>query len=186
LKISAGVIEAVAISSSDISVEDELANFCREPQCSYFGVSANCPPYVSGPAGLRDILKICNDALVVKIPVPMESLFSCEQHDIMKLLHEFVANIETAVIKLGYSNSKAFAIGSCKEIFCQKHIDCSVLVEGNGKCRHQRYARPPIEAFGINVNQLAKVAGWSMTRDTNKADVNKVSMGAVYGLVLIG
>jgi len=98
---------------------------------------------------------------------------------------EIVADIEKSAVELGYSNSKAFAVGSCKEIFCHDNFDCRVLSEGKG-CRHYQYARPPIEAFGINVNELAKTAGWSMNRDTDEADTDKVSMGAVYGLVLIG
>lgn len=185
LQIGAGAIDVVVIPTSDISVEDDLANFCREPRCGYYGVSANCPPYVSGPTGFRDMVIICEYALVIKIPVPMESLLSYEQRGIMRLLHEIVADIEKTAIKLGYSNAKAFAVGSCKEIFCHKHVDCRVLVEGGENCRYQRYARPPIEAFGINVNELAKIAGWAMNTD-KKADTNKVSMGAVYGLVLIG
>lgn len=163
LKIGAGVIDVVAISPNDIFVEDDLANFCREPQCTYYGVSANCPPHVDGPAGFRHLAKTCEYALVVKIPVPMVSLLSHEQRDIMKLLHEIVADIEKSTVELGYSNSKAFAVGSCKEIFCHDNFDCRVLSKGEG-CRHYQYARPPIEAFGINVNELAKTAGWSMNR----------------------
>lgn len=60
-----------------------------------------------------------------------------------------------------------------------------MLIEG-GTCRHYQYARPPIEAFGINVNELAKTAGWSMNQDTDEGNTEKVSMGAVYGLVPIG
>ncbi|MDR3540604.1 MAG: DUF2284 domain-containing protein [Desulfosporosinus sp.] len=185
LQIGTGAIDVVLISTSEISVEDDLANFCREPRCSYYGVSANCPPYVSGPAGFRDMAKICKNALAIRITVPMESLLSYEQRDIMKLLHEIVSDIEKMSIKLGYSHSKAFAVGSCKEIFCHNQVDCRLLVKGGGSCRYQRYARPPIEAFGINVNQLAKIAGWTVNTDKN-ADTNKISMGAVYGLVLIG
>lgn len=185
LQIGEGVIDLSLISASDISVEDDLADLCREPRCKYYGVSANCPPYVSGPSGFRNLQKKCKHAIVVKIPVPTASLLSHEQSDIMKLLHEIVANIERTAIKLGYSNSKAYAGGSCKELFCQKYDDCRVLVEGAGKCRHQSFARPPVEAYGINVNELAKTAGLSEKRDLNKNDPNKISMGAVYGLVLI-
>ena len=185
LQIGEGAIDVVVIPSSEISVEDNLADFCREPRCGYYGVSANCPPYVSGPSGFRDWLKLCKQAMVIRIPVPMDSLLSYEQRDIMKLLHEIVANIEKSSAELGYTNSKAFAVGSCKEVFCHDNYACSV-VSGGEKCRHHRYARPPIEAFGINVNELAKTAGWYGNQDTNKIDPHQISMGAVYGLVLIG
>lgn len=175
LRIGAGAIDVVAISTSDISVEDDLANMCREPRCGYYGLSANCPPYVSGPSGFRNLLKICAHALVIKIEIPMGSLVNYECLDIMKLLHEIVADIEKSAVELGYSNSKAFAIGSCKVIFCPEHVGCRVLIDG-GECRNYQYARPSIEAVGINVYELNKTAGWPINRD----------MEAINGLVLIG
>ena len=105
-------------------------------------------------------------------------------YDILKLLHEIVAGIERSAIELGYSNSKAFAAGSCKIIFCPEHGGCRVI--DGGKCRHPQYARPSIEAHGVNVYELNKTAGWLMNQDANEINTGHVSMGAIYGLVLIG
>ena len=47
LQIGARIIDVVTISTSDISIEDDLANMCRKPVCAFYGLSANCPPYVA-------------------------------------------------------------------------------------------------------------------------------------------
>ncbi len=184
MRIGAGAIEMVTVSPNDISAEDDLANCCREPRCGYYGLSANCPPYVSGPSGFRDLLKICEHVLAIKIDVPPGCLITDERFDILKLLHEIVADIEKSAVELGYPNSTAFAGGSCRVIFCQKYLGCRVLNEG-GECRNYRHARPSIEAKGVNVYKLKKTAGWLTNQDTNIADTSSV-MEAVYGLVLVG
>lgn len=180
-----GASGATDISTSDISVEDDLANLCREPQCASYGLSTSCPPHVPGPSGFRELLKNFKHAIVIKIDVPLEILLSTDRRDIMKLLHEIAAGIEQAAVKTGYSNSKAFAGGSCKTIFCRDHEDCRVLTEG-GECRNPRHARPSMSGFGINVSKLMQAAGWTMNRYTNEADSDTASTAPICGLILIG
>lgn len=182
LQIGAGAIDVVAVSPSDISAEEDLVNFCREPRCGYYGQSGNCPPNVLGPSRFRDLLNNCEQVLAVKMDVPLGCLLTDERFVILKLLHEIVADIEKSAIELGYSNSKTFAGGPCKVIFCHEHGHCNVL--DGGECRNPEYARPSIEANGVNVNKLKKTAGWYTKRDTNQAVTDPV-MEAVYGLVLI-
>lgn len=185
LACRSGASGATAISTSDISVEDDLAKLCREPRCESYGLSTSCPPHVSGPSGFRELLKKFKHAIVIKIDVPLEILLSSERSDIMKLLHEIAAGIEQAAAKTGYFNSKAFAGGSCKKIFCRDHKGCRVLTEG-GECRNPRHARPSMSGFGINVSELMHIAGWTMNRNTFKADPDKASTAPICGLILIG
>ncbi|MDH3957775.1 MAG: DUF2284 domain-containing protein, partial [Desulfobacteraceae bacterium] len=64
-----GASDARAIYTTDISVEDDLANLCREPGCENYGLSASCPPYVAGPDGFRKLLNTFKYAVVFKIDV---------------------------------------------------------------------------------------------------------------------
>ncbi|ODA39421.1 DUF2284 domain-containing protein [Desulfosporosinus sp. BG] len=187
LQIGAGIIDVVVIPTSDILVEEDLANMCREPRCAFYGLSANCPPYVSGPSGFRKMMESCTYTLAIKIDVPTGWLMSDERLVIMRLLHEIVADIERSAVERGYSNSKAFAAGSCKEIFCNKQLSCRMLTN-NGPCRNPQYARPSIEAYGVNVHELTKTTGWFINpRDSNEANIDKAPIAAaIYGLVLIG
>ena len=185
LQIGAGIIDVVAISTSDLSIEDDLANMCREPVCAFYGLSANCPPYVASPSKFRNMLENYRYTLAVKIDVPTGWLNTDDRLVVMKLLHEIVADIERAAIELGYTHSKAFAAGSCKEIFCNKHSRCQLLTD-NGACRHSKYARPAIEAYGVNVHDLNTATGWFKDQNSKAATVDKASIEAIYGLVLIG
>lgn len=186
MRTGAGAVDVVLISSSDISVEDGLANLCGEPRCLYYGLSANCPPYVSGSAGFRDLLRICKYALVIKMEIPVDvgSLVNDDNHYITRLMHEIVADIERLAVEKGFSDSKAFAAGSCKVIFCHENGNCRVST--GGECRYPQNARPSMSSSGVNVNALIKTTGWFVNQDTIKPNSDKVSMGAIYGLVLIG
>jgi len=185
LACRSGASGAAAISASDISIEDDLAKLCREPQCESYGLSTSCPPHVSGPSGFRKLLKKFKHAIVIKIDVPLEILLSSERSDIMRLLNEIVAGIELAAVKTGYPSSKAFAGGSCKKIFCHDYEGCRVLTEG-GECRNPRYARPSMSGFGINVSKLMQASGWTMNRYNSEDDPDTASTAPICGLILIG
>ena len=180
-----GASDANAISTTEISVEDSLADLCQEPGCENYGLSASCPPHVSGPGGFRKLLKAFDHAVVFKIDVPSEILFSEERRDVFRLLHEIAANIEKAATEVGFSNSSAYAGGSCKQIFCRDYFHCRVIAE-NGGCRNPLLARPSMSGFGINVLKLKKAAGWMSNKMPLDIDPDSVSMDTVCGLILIG
>ena len=180
-----GATGAKAISTREISVEADLAALCRNPRCGFYGLSAGCPPHVSGPPGFRKLLPCYDHAVFLKIDVPSEILLSDQRSEIFKLLHEIVARVERAAVECGYVRSRAFAGGSCKDLFCRDHPSCRVLAEG-GPCRNPDRARPSMSGFGINVSALMQAAGWRLNRITRQPDPDAVSMGTVSGLVLIG
>ncbi|MBT8358870.1 MAG: DUF2284 domain-containing protein [Desulfobacterales bacterium] len=180
-----GASGAKVISTEHISLEDKLADLCREPRCENYGLSISCPPHVSGPSRLRKLLKSYKYAIAIKIDIPLAVLLSTERKDIMKLLHEIVADVEQTAFKTGYLNSRSFAGGSCKEIFCHDFADCRVLAEGGG-CRNPRHARPSMSGFGINVSKLMQAAGWKLKRYDSEADPDRVSTAPICGLILVG
>jgi predicted metal-binding protein len=184
LAYSSGASDAKVISPDNISVEDNLANFCNEVQCKNYGLAPSCPPHVSGPSGFRRLQKSARYAIALRIAVPSAALFSDEREEIMRLLHEVTAGVEQAAIKAGYPGSKAFAGGSCKANFCYDHADCRVLSEG-GECRYPKYARPSMSGFGINVSELMKVCGWPADIKVHEAETDAGSMSWVAGLILI-
>ena len=179
-----GATEAKVISTIDIVVEDNLADMCREPQCSNYGLSKNCPPHVSGPSGFRKKLKNFNKAIVFKIDVPSEILFSSERRELFQLLHEISAGTEQYAVKMGFKNSEAYAGDSCKALFCYDHLECRVLSK-KGKCRNPQYARPSMSGFGINVSKLMETAGWTLNKAAYDTDSATIKIESVCGLVLI-
>jgi predicted metal-binding protein len=180
-----GAGSAKVISTSDISVEDHLANLCKEPRCENYGLSASCPPHVAGPSGFIKLLKKFEKAVVFKIDVSSEILLSSDRREVFRALHEISAFIELSAVEMGYQRSRAYAGGSCKRLFCHDYTHCRVLKEGEA-CRNPHRARPSMSGFGINVSKLMQVAGWTMSRISQDAGRNEASLGTVCGLVLIG
>jgi predicted metal-binding protein len=181
--VQLGAASAVFIASDKIVIEDALANLCREPLCDNFGLSASCPPHVPGPAQFRQWLKASKGAIFFKIEVPTESLFAEDRREIMGLLHHIASQTEQDAIEQGYVNSKAFAGGSCRKIFCHEKADCAVL--SNEKCRNPSTARPSMSGFGVNVAKLIEVSGWGSEGIPAGGVGKQASFSALYGLVLI-
>lgn len=175
-----GATKSVILRSSDIIIEDALAGMCLEPKCRNYGLSKSCPPNVSGPSGFRKKLKTCETALFFKIDVPKDILFSSDRKEIFQLLHQIGAGIEQKAVSMGYTNSRAFAGGSCKSIFCETFKDCAVL-SGKGHCRNPKAARQSMSGFGVNVSKLMETAGWSLKTDSGE----EPDMSHVCGLILI-
>ncbi|MCU0586994.1 MAG: DUF2284 domain-containing protein [Syntrophobacteraceae bacterium] len=181
-----GATDVAMISTEEISVEDHLAGMCGELPCSSYGLGAGCPPHVTGPSGFRELLKEHRQALVFKIEVPTEVLLSQERQEIFGLLHKIAADVEQLAVQKGYRDSRGFAGGSCKQLFCRDHPACRVVSEGK-ECRSPRLARPSMSGFGIDVSKLMRSAGWAMNRAGGGAETGSPSgTGTVCGLVLLG
>ena len=185
LSCQLGASDAKVISSNEISVEDNLADLCREPGCENYGLSASCPPHVAGPDGFRKLLNVFDHAVFFKIDVPSEILMSEERRDIFRLLHEIAADIEQAAKKMGFHDSSAYAGGSCKQIFCLDHPHCRVIAQ-NEECRNPLLARPSMSGFGINVLKLKKAVGWMSSKTPRDTDPGMGPIETVCGLILIG
>ncbi len=180
----AGATEVRMVSPAEIVVEEALVQFCSEPRCENFGLSPSCPPHVAGPAGFALLRQKSRSALVVRLEVPSTVLFSSERKEVMCLLHEIVAGLELQAIALGYIGSKAFAGGSCKDLFCHEYHSCRVLGE-QGNCRNPRRARPSMSGFGVNVRKMMEAVGWTTAKDSSGGISKVEAMASVTGLVLI-
>ncbi len=178
-----GASASTMISSKGIQVKDDLAALCNgEYICPSYGLSANCPPYVKGPDEFRKWQAQSKYSITVKIELPTSVMFSDERKGVMQLLHQIVAKIEQKAVEIGFKKSKAFAGGSCKELFCGDQEKCCVLAEKKS-CRHIKVARPSMSGFGIDVTQLMKSSGWSAIKSVNMNGKDKISW--VAGLILL-
>lgn len=167
-----GASASVVITSKEIQVKNNLAILCNgEYTCPNYGLSANCSPHVKGPDEFRKWQAQSKYSITVKIEIPTSVMFSDERKGVMQLLHQIVSAVEKNAIKLDFKNSKAFASGSCKELFCADYEKCCILAE-NKPCRHIEVARPSMSGFGIDVIQLMKSSGWSANKakDTDERD----------------
>jgi predicted metal-binding protein len=180
-----GAKSSAIISSSDIQVKDSLAALCNgEYMCPNYGLAASCPPNVEGPIEFRKWQAQSKYSITVKIELPVSVMFSDERKDVMQLLHQIVAAVEEKAIKTGFTKSRGFAGGSCKDLFCDDQDKCCVLAE-NKPCRHMDIARPSMSGFGIDVTLLMKSSGWAAPKaeQLNLSDKDKTSW--VAGLIML-
>ncbi len=175
-----GAGDATLIEVKDIVVRDELARLCLEPRCDGYGRSMSCPPQVAGPQGFRKLMPEYKQALVFKLEVPKEVAFSFERNEVLALIHEIGAGVEKVAREQGAVKARAFAGGSCKELFCADYPECRVLDEGK-PCRNSHLARPSMSGHGIDVGKLMETAGWSQRLVVDKAE----PMATFTGLVLL-
>ena len=180
-----GASQAAMIQTAHIVVDDSLADLCRRPACKVYGQAAGCPPHVGGPPEFRSLLAQFERAIVFKIDVPTATLLSDARLPVYRRLHRIAAAIEQAAVERGFPAARAFAGGSCKQIFCSDLPHCPVVAETRS-CRHPDCARPSMSGYGIDVGRLMAAAGWRMDRITRQTSPEAVPVGALVGLGLIG
>jgi predicted metal-binding protein len=180
-----GATSSAIISSKEIQVKDHLAVLCNgEYTCPNYGLAASCPPHVEGAAEFRKWQARSRYSITVKIELPTSVMFSNERNDVMRLLHQIVAAVEQKAIEMGFEKSKAFAGGSCKELFCDHQANCCVVAE-NKPCRHMAVARPSMSGFGIDVTQLMLSSGWPASKAEKSNVSDKDATSWVAGLILM-
>lgn len=180
-----GASTCVAMESKVIQVKDDLAALCNgEYTCPNYGLGASCPPNVEGPAEFRKWQAQSQYSIIVKIELPSSIMFSNERKGVMRLLHQIVAGVEQKAIETGFEKSKAFAGGSCKDLFCDDQENCCVLSEDK-PCRHIESARPSMSGFGIDVTQLMTSCGWPGQKAERSDAFDNESTSWVVGLILL-
>lgn len=181
--IDLGADNAKEISTSIISIQDEIVELCKEPLCESYGESINCPPHTITPREFRENIRDYQKALIFKIDVDPEILLSDKRFETFKTIYEIAAQLETLSLKAGYFLSKGFTAGSCKPVFCSEY-ECQALIDGSS-CRYPDLARPSMEALGINVFKLIKDVGWDIYPITRESEPESVQSGLLAGLVLV-
>lgn len=180
-----GASDARIIPARSVVVEERFAEMCASPQCPGYGQAPGCPPHVMKPARFRELLTRYEHALVFKIDAPTQVLLGEERHDVAKRVHEIAAAIERLAREKGYGNSRGFAAGSCKMIFCSDRESCVVLEKG-GECRFPDRARASLSGLGVNFEELCRTVGWRFEIITRDTTADEVPMGLMAGMVLIG
>ena len=114
LALGLGATDAAVVAAADIAVDDALAGLCRRPGCENYGLGAGCPPHVGGPSAFRGMLNSYDRALVFKIDLPSEILFSSQRAEVFRLLHEIAAGIERQRFVQGTPNRGPLPVAHVK------------------------------------------------------------------------
>jgi predicted metal-binding protein len=180
--------DLVKISTDKIVVAEWVRYKCRYG-CPSYGQKLSCPPFSPTPDETRRLLSEYSVAVIVHsrtTPGTGWTPGQQKQHleDCRGNLQKSVIEMERAAFLAGYY--KSFALGAAPCSLCKTCVvgkkskssgtDSTVVHE----CRHRDIMRPPMDAFGIDMFQTARNAGYSigvLKEYTDTADL--------YGLVLV-
>lgn len=183
-----GADKAAIIDTSAISVSEAVAFKCRVPRCPNYASCAHCPPHAPKPEEFRRVLAGFSKAIIFNKRFAPEVMLSPEQEaarsEAFRGIFELAAKLESAAFYAGRYLSFGLAAGSCRNVLCHEHKACAVL-EGKA-CLFPALARPSMEAVGIDVFQLAALAGWDMQPLGREAKADQVDDSSLTGMVVVG
>ena len=198
-----GASEAVAISVSDIVVDDRVVLKCLVPMCANYGVNLMCPPNIMTVAEFKKILKKYHSAILIKIgnisPGKFKELMDQNR---LSQVWEMTNSANDEKQPKGPVSDYILALRQCQERLydiieqveslclkegytfasglsagCCSLCDKCVGVNSGLPCRHPFKARPSMEGVGIDVVATTKRAGIQI--DFNQGTTSWV------GLILI-
>ena len=151
--IELGAFKANVIETKDIVLDRAFRAMCESNACGMYGRCYMCPPDVGEIDGLMREVGNYDYALVYQTVTELEDSFDFEgmieakkrTYPLAQSLRKVFADMNvTRVLHLG-----AGGCGVCKT--CAKKT--------NEPCRFPEKAMPSLEAYGVNVSELAKAAG---------------------------
>lgn len=150
--LALGAYKAKVIEAKDISCDRSFRDMCASNSCGMYGRCYMCPPDVGDIDALMGEINNYSFALVYQTVSELEDSFDFEgmvaakkrSYPLAQTLRSVFADMNISkVLHLG-----AGGCGVCKP--CAK--------ESGEPCRFPEKAMPSLEAYGINVSELAKAA----------------------------
>jgi predicted metal-binding protein len=189
LAIELGAADAKVIQSDQVIIENRVRGKCIIPKCPFYGTSINCPPHSPSAKETENMLVEYKYGIFIRLIVPSDQIAGGKafEEDRMrsfrKKIQDIVSSLESSAFYDGYHLAMGFAAGSCKRSFCPD-IECSALTSGKG-CRFPLWARPSMEAVGMNVYTMAAKAGWEIYPIGKNVSLEDLPHGNYFGLVMI-
>lgn len=183
-----GADRAAVINTSDITVSEAVAFKCRVPRCPNYASCAHCPPHAPTPEEFRRVLAGFRQAILFNQRFAPEVLLDPDQEAARREafggIFQLAAKLESAAFYAGHYLSFGLAAGSCRNVLCNEQKACAVLA--GQVCRFPSLARPSLEAVGIDVFQLAALAGWDMQPLGREARADQARDSSLTGMVVVG
>ena len=154
LCLALGAQRASTVSVAELVFSHEIRDLCKVNACGRYDRNYTCPPSVGELDGLIEKVRKFKTLTVWQNVYPLEDSFdiegmlnSQEHHNAMTL-----KIAKKVYLKLGRDKALVLSAGGCT--LCKS---CAALT--NAQCRNPEDALASLEAYGINVSDLAKSAG---------------------------
>lgn len=151
--IDLGAFKASVISAEEIKTDKMFRDLCEANACGMYGKCYMCPPDIGDIEVLMAKLRNYRFALVYQTVTALEDSFDFEGMTEARMEANRIAQKLRAVFdEVGITNVLHLSAGSCGI--------CQTCAKRTGEpCRCPDLAMASLEAYGINVNELAKTAG---------------------------
>lgn len=149
---SLGAFKAKVIDAGDIKTDRAFRDMCASNACGMYGKCYMCPPDVGEIEPLMAELKNYEYALVYQTVSELEDSYDFEgMIEAKKKSYPIAQNLRRVFAELRFSEVLHLCAGGCGV--------CKTCAKQTGEpCRFPKKAMPSLEAYGINVYELAKAA----------------------------
>ena len=156
-----GAYKAAIIEVKDLSFDRSFRDMCASNACGLYGKCYMCPPDVGQIEELMREAKEYDYALVYQTVTVLEDSFDFEgMIKAKKQTYPLAKKIRTAFHDRNIAHALHLGAGGCGV--------CEICAKvTNEPCRFPKLAMPSLEAYGINVSQLAKTAGMKYINGQN-------------------
>ena len=151
--LECGARAAKVIRTDEIVTDRIFRTMCEANACGAYGKCWMCPPHVGDIDTLMAEVKKYDFALVYQTVSELEDSFDFEgMIEAKKQTYRLTQKIRSELDSLGFPRILHLGAGGCG--VCEK---CAA--RDGEPCRFPELALPSLEAYGINVSQLAGAAG---------------------------
>ena len=159
--LSLGAYKAGVIDAKDISLDRAFRDMCISNVCGMYGKCYMCPPDVGEIDALMQEVGQYDYALVYQTVTELEDSYDFEgMLDAKKSTYPMAQALRKIFLNLQISKILHLGAGGCGV--------CKVCAKRtNEPCRFPEKAMPSLEAYGINVSELAKAAGMKYINGQN-------------------
>ncbi len=145
---SLGVSKAEIIDTGNVVVAHWVRLKCQYG-CGAYGGCFTCPPYSPTLEYIEKMIGEYANGLLMQ----MENISLINRPRLGSKLRRIVADLEREIFLDGYYKAFGLAAGPCR--FCKR-------CDTNKPCKHPHWARPSMEACGIDVYQTARNCGFEL------------------------
>ncbi len=156
-----GASKAQVIEADQIKTDKIFRDICASNACGMYGKCYMCPPDVGEIDVLMAEIKNYDFALVYQTITELEDSFDFEgMVEAKKKTYPLAQKLRTVFRDMGISKVLHLGAGGCGV--------CEICAKRTSEpCRFPELAMPSLESYGVNVSELAKVAGMKYINGQN-------------------
>ena len=159
--LSLGAYKAAVIKAENIVLDPVFRRICASNACGAYGRCYMCPPDVGNEEELMKEIGNYTYALVYQTVSELEDSFDYEgMIEAKKRSYPLAQRLRKVFSDLGITDALHLGAGGCGV--------CEVCAKRTGEpCRFPDKAMPSLEAYCINVSELARTAGMKYVNGQN-------------------